>query len=280
MPGSEARYQQHSQRSECPGTTLQGPGFPWSHSQPSPIHPFLTFSFFRAFSSSSSAFRASRSFRDLESFPLPGDKLPRKTARNKTPDTALGDPQPPGSLRERAGTPHKSCSTHLDRFLSLSRRCPSLSLSRSFLPRSRSRSLCRRSLRDGGITASPHSPQSPSAGPSKLFPKPQGALDTPHLSADLERDRERERLRLRSRDRCRFRSLAGELLRSRSRSLSRSGERERFLSSFTGDASRSFLSASSPAICERGTPGGLEGAEGPREGTGQQWRPRREREGF
>lgn len=91
-PGSEARYQQHSQRPECPGTTPQAPGSPWGHSQPSPIHPFLTFSFFRAFSSSSSAFRASRSFRDLESFPLPGDKLPRKTAGNKTPDTALGIP--------------------------------------------------------------------------------------------------------------------------------------------------------------------------------------------
>lgn len=37
--------------------------------------------------------------------------------------------------------------------------------------------------------------------------------------------------------------------RSRSRSRSLSGERERFLSSLTGDASRSFLSASSPAIC-------------------------------
>lgn len=41
---------------------------------------------------------------------------------------------------------------HLERFLSLSLRCPSFSLSRSFLPRSRSRSLCRRSLNNGKIT--------------------------------------------------------------------------------------------------------------------------------
>lgn len=53
-------------------------------------------------------------------------------------------------------------------------------------------------------------------------------------------------------------------MRSRSRSLSRSGERERFLSSFTGDASRSFLSASSPAICREGSERGSGGAEGAR----------------
>lgn len=62
--------------------------------------------------SSSSSFLESLSFRDLKSFPRPGDKL--------------------------------------DRFRSLSLLCPSLSRSRSFLFRSRSlsrsRSLCRRSL--------------------------------------------------------------------------------------------------------------------------------------
>lgn len=45
--------------------------------------PLLTFSFFSAFSSSSSNFLESRSFRDFESLPLLGDKLPRKTGRGE-----------------------------------------------------------------------------------------------------------------------------------------------------------------------------------------------------
>lgn len=72
-----------------------------------------------------------------------------------------------------------------------------------------------------------------------------------YLSVDLERERERERLppRRLSLDRCRFLSFDGETFRSRSLSRSLSGVRDRFLSSLEGDVSRSFLSASSPAIC-------------------------------
>lgn len=72
-----------------------------------------------------------------------------------------------------------------------------------------------------------------------------------YLSVDLERERERERLppRRLSLERCRFLSFDGEDFRSRSLSRSLSGVRDRFLSSLEGDASRSFLSASSPAIC-------------------------------
>lgn len=144
-----------------------------SCSQPSPLCPLLTFSFFSAFSSSSSAFRESLSFRDFESLPLLGDKLPSKTKRNQAPNTAPGSPRP-HQLRESCSHPGqyflqrtalgclwecrntlKREGTDLDRFLSLSRRCPSFSRSRSFLVRSRSRSLCRRSLQNGAVTAWP-----------------------------------------------------------------------------------------------------------------------------